>query len=231
MNFLYTRLRKQGLFYHGYKNGEARHPAFLDDYAYLIEALIHLQEITSDSGYLHKAKELAEYVIENFSEPETGFFFYTHANQKDVIVRKKEVYDGATPSGNAIMALNLFSLAIIFDEPSWKERANQITLALREVVVKHPGSFGVWAGFLQALTFGVPEIVLIGENFENRHLDFLRIFIPFSIFQSATLSDKQFPLLARKPFSSVPQFFLCKDYACQQPVTETDELIRQLKAV
>jgi uncharacterized protein YyaL (SSP411 family) len=82
MHFLWTHLQKEGQFFHTYKNGEARHPAFLEDYAYLIEALIHLQEISSNPEYLEKARQLTEFVIEHFSEEETGFFFFTHANQR-----------------------------------------------------------------------------------------------------------------------------------------------------
>jgi len=230
MNFLWTRLRKDGSFYHSYKNGDAKYPAFLDDLAYLSQALIHLQEVTGNGDYLKQARELAGYVISHFSEEETGFFFFTNANQKDVILRKKEVYDGATPSGNAVMALNLFYLAIIFDEQSWKERAVRISTSLRKVIIGYPSSFGVWATFLQAVSFGVPEIALIGENLGTLHLEFLRTFIPFRVFQSASLSDKQFPLLAGKPFSPVPQFFLCKDYSCQYPVSELDRLVDQLRA-
>ncbi|MBC7867394.1 MAG: thioredoxin domain-containing protein [Gloeobacteraceae cyanobacterium ES-bin-316] len=231
MDFLWNHLQKEGVFYHTYKNGEARHPGFLEDYAYLVQALIHLQEITSNTTYLIKAHELTEFVIEHFSETETGFFFFTHANQKDVIVRKKEVYDGATPSGNAVMALNLFYLAIIFDQPSWKERAVRMTGSLQQVIVRYPTSFGVWATLLQALVYGVPEIALIGENFTKMHLEILRIFIPFTIFQSATLPDKRFPLLAGKPYTAEPKFYLCKNYACQKPVSETNELIRLLSRV
>src|SRR5687767_10052024 len=117
-------------FFHTWKNGLAKHPAFLDDYAYLIQALILLQEITGDTGYLIKANEITLFVIENFSEEESispeatssqpGFFFYTHKNQHDVIVRKKEIYDGAQPSGNAVMADNLYRLSLYLDNPSWK---------------------------------------------------------------------------------------------------------------
>jgi len=228
MDFLWNSLQKEGVFYHTYKNGEARHPAFLEDYAYLIQALIHLQEITSDKDYLLKARKLTELVIEHYADAETEFFFFTHTNQKDVIVRKKEVYDGATPSGNAVMALNLFYLAIIFDQPSWKEKAIRMTGALQQAIIRYPTSFGVWATLLQSVSYGVPEIALIGENFKNMHLEFLRIFIPFKIFQSATLSDKHFPLLAGKPYSNEAQFYLCKNYACQNPVSETDGLIRLL---
>ena len=224
-------MQKDGIFYHTYKNGAARHPAFLDDYAYLIQALIHLQEITADAAYLHKARNLTQFVIDHYSEPETGFFFFTHANQKDVIVRKKEVYDGATPSGNAIMALNLFYLAIVFDESSWRKRAVEMVQSLQQAIIRYPTSFGVWATLLQSVCYGIPEIALIGENISKAHLEFMRIFIPFRVFQSATLSDKQFPLLDQKPYSTGPQFYLCKQYKCQIPVSETDELIRMIRNV
>ncbi|MEJ0083623.1 MAG: hypothetical protein WDM78_22340 [Puia sp.] len=80
-------------------------PAFLDDYAFLIEAYIQLQEVTGEADFLIRARTLTEWVIKNFSEEDTGYFFYTHAAQNDVIVRKRDIYDGATPSGNSVMAL------------------------------------------------------------------------------------------------------------------------------
>jgi uncharacterized protein YyaL (SSP411 family) len=71
-------------------------------------------------------------VIEHFEEPETGFFFYTNKEQADVIVRKKEVYDGAVPSGNAVMAHNLLYLSIVFDKPEWrKERCDHGPLFIK----------------------------------------------------------------------------------------------------
>jgi len=92
------------------KTIKAKYPAFLDDYAYLIRALIDLQEISADHAWLQKAKAIVEYAIGHFSEEDTGFFFYTAAGQKDVILRKKEVYDGALPSGNSIWRI----ICIIF---------------------------------------------------------------------------------------------------------------------
>ncbi|MGO8056350.1 hypothetical protein, partial [Rhizobium leguminosarum] len=70
------------------------------------------------------------------------------------------------------MALNLFYLAIIFDKPSWREKAIRMTGNLQQVIVRYPTSFGVWASLLQSITFGVPEIALVGENFKNTHLEF-----------------------------------------------------------
>ncbi|MGS0000483.1 hypothetical protein ACUOIV_28560, partial [Escherichia coli] len=90
--------------HHTWKNGVATIPAFLDDLAYLIQASIQLQMVTGDLMYLIRAKSITEHVIANFEESSSVFFFYTPAHQTDLLLRKKEVYDGATPSGNAIMA-------------------------------------------------------------------------------------------------------------------------------
>ena len=89
MDFLLNRFKKnERELFHTYKNGVAKYPAFLDDYAFLIQSLIHLQEITGNGHYLVTARKLAELVIEKFGEEESGFFFYTALDQKDILVRK-----------------------------------------------------------------------------------------------------------------------------------------------
>ncbi|MBC7827566.1 MAG: thioredoxin domain-containing protein [Chitinophagaceae bacterium] len=233
MQFLLSRFKTPTgkHFYHSYKNQEARHPAFLDDYAYLIQALIHLQEITGNMDHLRQARALCEYVIEHYEEKDTGFFFFTNKDQKDVLVRKKELYDGAVPSGNSIMAWNLYYLGVVFDLPVWKERALKACSSMYDVVTKYPTSFGVWATNILGISYGIPEVALTGEHIQNLRNEFLRTFIPFRIFQSSTLETKDFPLLAGKKISEQPLLFLCKDYTCQQPVTEMNVLNRMLEHV
>lgn len=231
MEFIWDHFRVAGKgFHHAWKNGQAKYPAFLDDYANLIHALIHLQEITGNTDYLVKARQLAELVIEDFSEEGTGFFFFTHKDQQDVIVRKKEVYDGATPSGNAVMMQDLYYLGVIFDLIEWKERAADLCRSLHEVVTRYPTSFGVWATMIQGLTYGVPEIVIAGDHKTEVWRDFLCTFIPNRIFQSVAPGVTGFPLLEGKPYTSSPLIYLCKNYSCQNPVTELDALLRLLDA-
>ncbi|WP_276480435.1 thioredoxin domain-containing protein [Paraflavitalea pollutisoli] len=234
MAFLLSRFNQaDGAFHHTYKEGVARYPAFLDDYSALIQALLQLQEVTSDTGYLHTAKALASRVIDHFSEPETGFFFFTPTGQADIIVRKKEVYDGAVPSGNAVMAINLYSLGIIFDVPAWRERSVRICSLLQQTVSRYPGSFGVWATMIQALIYTIPEIAIIGGDFAMHREDVLRRFLPIHVLQSAPTgpTNQDFPMLVNKPDSSDTAIFLCRDYACQQPVNEVDMLMRQIDNV
>jgi hypothetical protein len=232
MQFLHTRLKGQGInfYYHSYK-GKARIPAFLDDYAFLIAALLELQEITGDTGYLTEARAILLEVIQHFSEEETGFFYFTHDGQTDLILRKKEVYDGAIPSGNSMMAFNLLYLSVVFDEPEWADRAHRMAAALERPVGNYPGSFGIWATLYQALTYIIPEIVITARRPENARKEFLSQLIPYRVFQSSHQENTHFPLLRDKPAGENPQLFLCKNYSCQLPVNEVPALIRLLENV
>jgi uncharacterized protein YyaL (SSP411 family) len=190
--------------------------------------LVHLQEVTANQEWLKIAKSLTNFVLERFGGEEP-LFFYTPSDQKDVIIRKKEIYDGATPSGNAVMMCNLYQLGIIFDIPDWKSRSLAMAASVQDAVLKYPGSFGIWAGFLLSLSYGIPEIAITGEESTNLSNEFLRNFIGYYVFQSATLSNNDFPLLAEKPFSQKGQIFLCKDYACQAPVETVAELVKLVR--
>jgi uncharacterized protein len=218
-----------GNWWHTYKNGDAKTTAFLDDLAYVMDALIHLQEITGNTAYLETARRLLEYVIEHFSEEETSFFYYTNKEQYDVIIRKREVYDGATPSGNAVMGHNLLYLSVVFDRPEWRKRAEEMTAALAQVSIKYPTSFGVWASLLQAQVKGVPEIVATAQKIVEWRKQILAIFIPYRIFQSTDQPGSRFPLLAGKQISTQPLVFLCKNYTCHHPEDDLSTFIRLLE--
>lgn len=230
MKFLLEKFSdgSDGGFFHTYKNGSAKYPAFLDDYAELIQALIHLQEITSDASYLEKVKTLVKWCLAHFSDDETGYFYFTNDLQDDVIVRKKELYDGAVPSGNSLMAWNLYYCGVVFDRAEWRERAVKMCFGLSDVVKKYPGSFGIWAMLMQSLSKGVPEIAVIGGNLDTTLRELLRTFIPFRIIQSSPMETKDFPLLAGKKSSTTPMIYLCKDYSCQSPVNEVPAFRKML---
>ncbi len=206
-----------GSWWHTYKAGIAKQPAFLDDYAYLIQALIHLQEITGNGDYLLKAKAITEWVLLHFSEAETGFFYFTHDEQRDVIVRKKEVYDGATPSGNAVMAANLCYLAKVFDRREWEDRAIQMIGTLQESILKYPGSFGIWASILQFLNYGVLEIAITGWECDKNLTEVLKQYLPNKIIQSGETNSGNFPLLKGRETDVPVAFYICKNYTCLRP--------------
>ncbi len=227
MNFLLQKFAaaRTGEFHHTWKNDIAKYPAFLDDYAFLVEALIQLQEITADRQWLVKARSVTEFVMANFSEAETGFFFYTPKDQEDVIIRKKEVYDGAVPSGNSVMADNLLLLSVLFNLQDWKKRSADMVSSLGQAIVRYPTSFGNWGCLLQELIIGTNEIAILGQEFDSVHLQVLAEYIPHRVVMASAESDTAYPLLIDKPTTAKATIYYCSSYTCQAPVFSAKELM------
>ncbi len=215
-----------GQWLHTYKNGESKFPAFLDDHAYLIQALIHLQEITGDQGYLVKAKKITELVIKYFGDESTGFFFYTHSNQQDVILRIKEVHDGATPSGNSIMAWNLLYLSVVFNNTGWRDRALAMSAALSNVAIKYPTSFGLWTSVLSDICNGLNEIAVVGERYNEVVLSMMSNYLPNKVIQSSPEDNDEFSLLFGRYKKGKTYIYLCRNYSCMQPVESVCDLLQ-----
>ncbi len=219
---------KDGEWWHSFKEGTLKIPAFLDDHAFLLQSWLMMQEITGDNSYLKLAAELTEQVQQQFLEAATGLFFYTSEDQEDVIVRKKEVYDGATPSGNAVMSECLYQLGILLNRADWKEQAYVNAMLMHQVANRYPTSFGVWANLIQGICFGFEEIAIVGGNFAELRKQVLRVGIPYRVLQSAPHADEQYPLLAEKPETPAAQIFLCREYMCQVPVNEVSSMLKQM---
>lgn len=214
---------------HTYKNNQARFPAFLDDYAYLVQACLHLQEITTRQQYLLEAKRITQYVIDFFEDDETGFFYFTHHNQTDVITRKMDMHDGATASGNSIMAENMFYLSVIFEKRDWFEKAQNISSQLAEAVIKYPSSFAVWAFVILKQVMGINEIVVTGTDAGTIHKEMLRLYMPNKVMQCQTAEITGFPLLNGKDFGSGSYIYLCRGNSCKAPVNTVYELLDMVK--
>ncbi|MBL7733174.1 MAG: thioredoxin domain-containing protein [Chitinophagaceae bacterium] len=215
----------EGRYHHTWKEGQAKYPAFLDDYAYLVQALLHLQEITGDRHWLEKARSITQTVIRDFSEEGSGYFMYTPVWQQDVIVRKKEVYDGATPSGNAVMAMNLWRLAILYDKPEWRERAGRMVGSLGNAITRYPTSFGNWACLMQEMISGTEEIVLIGADCQEALPGLLAEYIPHRVLMASGSGDDDYPLLTGREALQKTTIYLCRNNTCLAPVFSTSELI------
>ena len=223
--FIESRLKDETGYYHNYK-GKATNPAFLDDLAFYIEALIHLQEVTASQTYLLTAKACLETVLTGFKDADSPFFFYTAAGQADVIVRKKEWYDGATPSGNSVMAANLHYLSTVFDRPEWKQQSVQMLEQLKAAVVKYPTSFAAAATGLQMVINGMYEISLNGAEAKQLLPQILQTYWPDKIIQTQLREDNRFSLFrGRWNTNGEAAIFLCKDEACSPPVSNIPALL------
>ena len=166
-----------GTFYHNYKK-VAANPAFLDDMAFYVQALINLAEVTGNNQYLHKARRCTEKIFADFKDAESPFFFYTPVWQTDIILRKKEWYDGATPSGNSTMAANLHYLAVVFDNNDWKQQAIKMVRTIATTSMRYPTSFSNWSCLLQQMVYDTYEIVVSGISNKDFVNEILRKYYP-----------------------------------------------------
>lgn len=210
---------------HTYKNKVAKHPAFLEDYAYLIAALLQLYEVGFDTTYLNKAKAYCQLVVDNFSDEENVFFYFTHKDQDDIIFRKKEVYDGATPSGNSVMALNLSKLSIIFNIAAWQQRVGNMLSSISVSAIKYPTSFAIWASLLQQNVININEIAVVAQNGSKMAEQILGNYIPNKILMVLTGQSGEFAMLKDKVITEQPLIYLCKNYECLYPYKTVTEFL------
>lgn len=229
IGFLLSAFRENGNsseLLHAFKKGQAYGDAMLDDYAYLIDALINVYEITFDESLLSKANEYAELVIDQFFDDQDGFFFFNSKKTTDVLLRRKEFYDNATPSGNSMMAKNLHRLSVYFDNEQFRNVVLKMLVQIKDSIIQYPASFSNWTNVMLNFIFPVSEIVVVGKEFSEFSNRINSLFLPDKILMATESgSENKFPILIGKESSDSTQIFICSNYACQQPVTTFEEFL------
>lgn len=232
VHFIYEKFShrtEKGKLYHTYKNGKPSYSAMLDDYASLVEVSLDLFEATGEEIYLIKAKEINTYVINHFSS-ETGLFYFTELDAKDVPLRNIEYYDNATPSGNSIMAQNLIKLYHIQGDISFKEKADNMFISVKDYMIKYPSAFGYWLTSALRNFFPIAEIIITGLNNQTLLEKLNRHYYPNKFIINGNISGKnQFESLKNKPSSTENLIYVCKDFQCHTPVKTFEEFLQLIQ--
>jgi uncharacterized protein len=210
-----------------FKDGRARLNAYLEDHAYLVEALITLYESTFDPRGFAEARALADTMIERFGDGENGGFFETSSDHERLLTRRKDLEDHPIPSGNASAAYALLRLAALTGEARYEEHAVGVLRLLHELAAQHPQAFG---HLLQALDFQlapVKEVALVGDDLAPFERVVRGEFRPHLVLAGGAADGV--PLLQdRTPVEGRPAAYVCERFACKAPVTEPEELARLL---
>ncbi|MDQ7096987.1 thioredoxin domain-containing protein [Desulfosporosinus sp. PR] len=239
-HFLLTNLRRSdGRLLARYRQGDSAFLGYLDDYAFLIGGLLELYSACGKPQYLQTALELQEQQEQLFYDQEEGGYFLTGADAEELLVRPKESYDGALPSGNSITALNLLRLGRLTGEERWEKRAEELLESFRPVLEEQPSGY---TAFLQALQFALhssQELILAGplnsaQLSEMRQV-FFSDFRPYaSILCHEGTLETIVPWLRDYPREATqPAAFLCENFTCQRPVHTIEEfknLLQKSKA-
>jgi len=240
-DFILERLRTpQGRLYRRYREGEAAISGFLEDYAFLVWGLIELYEATFQVRYLEEALRLNQVMIEFFGDEEKGGFFFSGRDNEALIARPKELYDGATPSGNSVAALNLLRLARMTGKSDLEAKTERLVQAFSTAVAEAPMAFTQFLNFLDFYLGPSQEIVLAGdpawETSRTMTVAVQRKFQPNRILLFRQEDDTGKKLAALCPFvegmKSIGQkatAYLCEGYSCKTPLTDPAALQEALK--
>ena len=228
VQFIGKELMEGNKLYRSYKNKRSTTAGFLDDYAFYIQALIKLYQVTFDEQWIRRAAEMMQYSLEQFFDPHDGFFFYTSSHGERLISRKKEIFDNVIPSSNAIMAQNLHHLSIIFDREDWGKIGKSMAESLSHIIKSEPAYMSHWAIVFTEIKKGLAEIALTGKNITSLRSEFLQQYFPFSIIQG-TEDKSDLPLLKDKgSINGKPTIYVCYHKTCKLPVHTLDEAKLQL---
>jgi uncharacterized protein len=217
LNFLLKYLYIDGELFHTWK-GEAKYPAFLDDYACLIEALLDVYQTVFDERYINIAIELNQKVQERFTDNNGALYYYTPASQKDVIVRKREIYDNVTPSGNSVMARNLYRMGIYTGNQVHQEMAEAMIAVMIPAIGAYGSSVANWASVLLEFGGSVQEVAIVGERCSAFAQAIAKYFNPQRVLMAAKNDSDIWPLLLDRAVAGKTLIYKCENYACQKPV-------------
>jgi len=229
---------KQGL-YHRYKDGDVAIGAFLDDYAYLIWALLEMYEATFKPEYLVQAKNLTDDLMKNFWDEESGAFFFSSVDAEELLVRKKDAYDGAMPSGNSVAMFNLIRLARLLGDSKYEDFAAAIGKAFSMEIKRAPSSYSM---MLLGLDFAIGpsfEIVIAGDpqmDDTQKMIEQVRKnFIPRKVVllrgtpeQSKAITELAPFTKFHEPIQDKATAHVCVDHNCKLPTTELSRMMELL---
>ena len=213
--------------FHSHKNGKSSITGFLEDYAFLIAAFISFYEATFNEKWIYEAKNLTDYVLDNFYDEQTEMFFFTAKNEKPLIARKMELSDNVTPASNSCLANSLFKLSRIFDLPEFETAANKMLNKVVSNFVDYGSGYSNWGNLMLKISLPFSEVIICAPDAKQKRSEFNYLYLPNSLFAgSSELSN--LPLLANRFERDKELIFVCKDKTCNFPISDVKDALQLL---
>lgn len=225
-------ISQNGRLMHRYRDNEVSIPGFLDDYAFLIQALLDLYETCFEIKFLEEAENLTRDMLRLFWDEKDGGFFFTGIDAEKMIVRNKEIYDGAVPSGNAVAVLSLLRLSRMLMKTEYENFASRTLKLFSSQIAQFPSAYPQMLIAFDFILGPVWEIVLAGRLDSPEIQEMLdeidKRFIPNKI---RMLNNGEESINSLAPFlkdktslSGKTAVYVCQNYTCQRPVTTRQDL-------
>ncbi|HWW67269.1 MAG TPA: thioredoxin domain-containing protein [Solirubrobacterales bacterium] len=207
-----------------YKDGKAHLNAYLEDHAFLLEALLTLYESTFEQRWFDRAQSLADTTIANFSDPDRGGFYSTSNDHEPLIARRKEIGDHPIPSGNSAAAFGLLRLAALTGNRTYEQQAASVFRLFAKTAAQHPEAF---AHLLSALDFHLSptkEVALIGEDLTQLTKVVRWKYRPHLVLAGGPENTTPALLQGRPTIEGRPTAYVCEHFTCKAPTTDPQAL-------
>ena len=231
---------KDGRLLHRYRNGDASIPAFLDDYVFMTTAMLDLYDATFDAAHLKEALQLQQKTLELFRDKPDGGLYFTATDNEELLVRQKEIYDGAIPSGNSMAAENAIRLAGLTGDTRHLEMADDIFTAFSSDAARLPSAHTQLMAALQRGAGASLEIVIAGNpgaGDTNALIATVReVYLPQASVMLVPPGQPGAAIRKLAPFAEgyVPvedqaAAYVCRNFECQLPTTDPKKLAKLLE--
>ena len=236
-SFVLENLRKDGRILRTYKDGQAKLNGYLEDYSYLADGLLALYEATFDLRWFDEAEALGREMVDLFWDEMQGVFYDTGKDHEPLVVRPRDYFDNATPCGGSVATYVMLHLAVLTGDAEYSRRASVAMHSIRQQLSRIAQGMGRWLCDICFYTSAAKEIAIIGDpaSPDTRALlnEVYQRYLPNKVVAGAAspvASDRGIPLLQeRGMIDGKPTSYVCKNYACQLPVTTPDALAAQME--
>lgn len=215
--------------WHNYKDGETSIPGFLDDYAFLAEAFIHLYQASFDEHWLYQAKALIDYCLLHFYDSTTGLFFYTDKDHSHLIARKMEISDNVIPASNSAIAKDLYLLGLYFDKTDYLQKSAQMLHNVASAVKEDLPYYANWAQLMAWMAEEPYEVAIVGRDWKARRRQLDVHYLPQMILLGGT-DEGTLALLKDKWVRGQTLIYVCRQKRCKLPVQEVSKALQQMNA-
>jgi hypothetical protein len=229
-DFYQKQFRKHGILQRVFKDGKSKLNAYLDDYAYLVNAIVDVFETTGKVDYLNFAAELSDYLIDHFWDDRSGNFFFTADDHEKLIIRPKSNYDLSMPSGNSVTANAFLRLYHITQEEKYHKITQKILETQAGMAAENPFAFGYLLNVLYLDIQKPTEITILNPQNAELVSKLSKKFLPESIIVTIHQEDElnllsKFSFFAGKEFlTDQTTVFVCKNFSCSLPLTSLTEV-------
>lgn len=227
-------MRKNGRLWRNYNpasrkgwDGEAGIEAFLDDYALLADAYIHLYQATFDKHWLDLAKKLTDYSIAHFQDPKSGMFYYTSDQSEKLIARKMEITDNVIPASNSLMAHVLYKMGEYYYHKPYIQMSKTMLNHVVDDIPEAGPYYANWASLLGLMAYEPYEIAIMGDAAQNKNLAMQSHYLPTAIFMGG--AEENLSLLKNKLVKDETIIYVCKNKVCKLPVQQVEDALKQIE--